>query len=216
LLKIALQKSGRLHNDSIYLIKECGIQLNTVKQLKNTALNFPLDLFFLRDDDIPQLLEYGVADIGIIGNNIYMEKEKKIKIIDELGFCKCRLSIAFPKEFEYKDIYDLNNKKIATSYPILLKKFLKLNQINAYIYQLSGSVEIAPSIGLSDCICDLVSSGETLFMNGLIEKIIILECEAVLAANKNMNVKTIKNLLVIIKKAKNMIFDNTDNISDVL
>lgn len=223
LLKVAVQKCGRLHNNTINLIKKCGIKLNPIKQLKIKAVNFPLEIYLLRDDDIPQLLEDGVADIGIIGKNIYLEKEKNIILIDELGICKCNLSIAFPKEFNYKGIWDLNGKRIATSYPRLLKNFLIQNKINAYIQKLSGSVEIAPSIGLADCICDLVSSGETLFRNGLIENIIILECEAVLAANENINkkenllnklllriqsVKTAKNNKVLITNIHNMQLPN--------
>lgn len=209
-LKIAIQKSGRLYEDSIKLLKDCSIEINIgIDKLKTTALNFPLEVLFLRDDDIPQYLEDGVADIGIVGKNVLLEKKKRINIKETLGFGKCRLSIAVPKSLYYKGINDLNGKKIATSYPFLVKKFFKKRNIKADIHEISGSVEIAPGIGLADCICDLVSSGSTLFMNGLKEVETVLQSEAVLAANLDLNLS--KNIIMdkllfrirAVKKAKN-------------
>ncbi len=187
-LKIAIQKSGRLNEDSLRLLKECGIDLgNGINKLKADADNFPLEVFFLRDDDIPQYVEDGVADIGIVGENVLLEKAKKVKVIKKLGFGKCRLSIAVPKGFNYKDIKSLHGKKIATSYPVILSKFLKSAKVKAEIHDISGSVEIAPGIGLADAVCDLVSSGSTLFMNGLKEAETILKSEAVLIGSKNLS-----------------------------
>ncbi len=210
MLKIAIQKSGRLYEDSIKLLKECGIELNNGnKQLKAVAYNFPLEVYFLRDDDIPQYVYDGVADIGIVGENILLEKAKDIDLVYRLGFGKCRLSIAVPKTMEYTSIKDLNGLKIATSYSLLLQKYLSVNKVNAEVHEISGSVEIAPGIGLADAICDLVSSGSTLFTNGLKEVEVILKSEAVLTANKNLSTenKTIleKFLLRInsVKTAKN-------------
>jgi ATP phosphoribosyltransferase len=183
-LKIAIQKSGRLNEDSIKLLKECGINLsNGVNKLKTEAANFPMEIFFLRDDDIPQYVEDGVADIGIVGENVFLEKNKKVVIVDRLGFGKCRLSIAIPKNEHYNIIKDLEGKRIATSYSVILSDYLKRNKVNAEIHDISGSVEIAPGIGLADAICDLVSSGSTLFMNGLKEVEVILKSEAVLIGN---------------------------------
>jgi ATP phosphoribosyltransferase len=188
MLKIAIQKSGRLYEDSVKLLKECGIQLsNGNKQLKTIAENFPLEVYFLRDDDIPQYVFDGVADIGIVGENVLLEKHKDIELVKRLGFGKCRLSIAVPKSFKYKSNEDLQGLKIATSYAGILKKYLKKNKINAEIHEISGSVEIAPGIGLADAICDLVSSGSTLFTNNLKEAEVILKSEAILAANKNLS-----------------------------
>jgi len=187
-LKIAIQKSGRLNEDSLRLLKECGIDLgNGINKLKADADNFSLEVFFLRDDDIPQYVEDGVADIGIVGENVLLEKAKKVKVIKKLGFGKCRLSIAVPKGFNYKDIKSLHGRKIATSYPVILNKFLRTAKVKAEIHEISGSVEIAPGIGLADAICDLVSSGSTLFMNGLKETETILKSEAVLIGNKNLS-----------------------------
>ncbi len=194
-LKIAIQKSGRLNENSIKILKEAGIEFdNGLSKLKAEAFNFPLEVFFLRDDDIPQYVEDGVADIGIVGENVVLEKNKEIKIIDKLGFGKCRLSIAIPKEQKYKSIEDLNGKRIATSYSTILSKYLKKNKITAEIHEISGSVEIAPGIGLADAICDLVSSGSTLFTNGLKEVEVILKSEAVLVANKKLD-KTQQDIL---------------------
>ncbi len=186
-LKIAIQKSGRLNENSIKILKEAGIDFdNGLNKLKAEAFNFPLEVFFLRDDDIPQYVADGVADIGIVGENVFLEKNKDLKVIDQLGFGKCRLSIAIPKDQKYKSIQDLNGKKIATSYSTILSTYLKKNKITAEIHEISGSVEIAPSIGLADGICDLVSSGSTLFTNGLKEVEVILKSEAILVANKNL------------------------------
>ena len=187
-LKIAIQKSGRLNEDSIRLLKECGIEFNNgINKLKAEAFNFPLEVFFLRDDDIPEYVASGVADIGIVGENVLLETNSDVKIVDRLGFGKCRLSIAVPKGKKYTGIKDLEGKKIATTYKNVLHKFLKKEKINAEIHEISGSVEIAPGIGLADAICDLVSSGSTLFMNGLKEVETILKSEALLVANKNLN-----------------------------
>jgi len=187
MLKIAVQKSGRLYEDSIRLLKECGIELNNGnKQLKAAAFNFPLEVYFLRDDDIPQYVYDGVADIGIVGENVLLEKAKDIELVYRLGFGKCRLSVAVPKAMQYKKISDLQGLKIATTYSTILQDYLTKNNIDAEIHEISGSVEIAPGIGLADAICDLVSSGSTLFTNGLKEAEIILQSEAVLTANKKL------------------------------
>ena len=188
MLKIAIQKSGRLYDNSIRLLKECGIELNNGnKELKTAAFNFPLEVYFLRDDDIPQYVFDGVADIGIVGENVLLEKGKNISLVNRLGFSKCRLSIAIPKGIEYNTVSDLNGLKIATSYSRLLQNFLNEKNIDAEIHEISGSVEIAPGIGLADAICDLVSSGSTLFTNGLKEIEVVLQSEAVLVANNNLS-----------------------------
>lgn len=186
-LKIAIQKSGRLSESSLKLLKECGIEFdNGLNKLKAEAFNFPLEVFFLRDDDIPQYVEDGVADIGIVGENVELEKNKSVKLIDKLGFGKCRLSIAIPKDQKYTSLKDLNGKRFATSYPNILSTYLLKNKVKAEIQEISGSVEIAPGIGLADAICDLVSSGSTLFTNGLKEIDVVLNSEAVLIANKSL------------------------------
>ena len=180
-LKIAIQKSGRLFDDSLTLLKDCGIDLkNGINKLKTEADNFPMEVFFLRDDDIPQYVEDAVADIGIVGENVIYEKNKKVSISEKLGFGKCRLSVAIGRNESYGDCNYLRDKKIATTYPVLVEKFLKEKNIRAEIHEISGSVEIAPGIGLADAIVDLVSSGSTLFMNGLKEVETILHSEAVL------------------------------------
>jgi len=185
-LRIAIQKSGRLYEESISLLKECGIDLRNVKdRLKTESDNFPLEVFFLRDDDIPQYVEDGVADIGIVGENVLYEKNKEVEVVEKLGFGKCRLSLAINKNEEYISNY-LQGKRIATSYPVLLQKYLNDNKISAEIHEISGSVEIAPGIGLAEVICDLVSSGSTLFMNGLKEVETILESQAVLIRYKEL------------------------------
>ncbi len=187
MLKIAIQKSGRLYENSIRLLKECGIELNNGnKELKTAAYNFPLEIYFLRDDDIPQYIFDGVADIGIVGENVLLEKGKRISLVNRLGFSKCRLSIALPKGIEYNTVSDLNGLKIATSYPRLLQNYLNEKNIDAEIHEISGSVEISPGIGLADAICDLVSSGSTLFTNGLKEIEVVLQSEAVLVSNNNL------------------------------
>jgi ATP phosphoribosyltransferase len=210
MLKIAIQKSGRLYEQSLQLLKECGIELNNGnRQLKVQAFNFPAEVYFLRDDDIPQYVCDGVADIGIVGENVFFEKKKDIQIVRKLGFGRCRLSIAVPKSLNYSDLKDLNGLKIATSYMVLLQKFLDENNLKADIHEISGSVEIAPGIGLADAICDLVSSGSTLFTNNLKEVEVVLNSEAVLVGSKNLNVENLKileNLLLridAVKAAKN-------------
>ncbi len=209
-LKLAIQKSGRLHDDSIRLLKECGIDIsNGVNKLKAEANNFPIEVYFLRDDDIPQYVEDGVADIGFVGENVVYEKKKKVDLIEKLGFGKCRLSIAIRKGDGYDDIQYLAGKKIATSYPVILQDFLTKNKLAAEIHEISGSVEIAPGIGLADAICDLVSSGSTLFMNGLKEAETILQSQAILIRTKNLNIdkQNLLNRLLFriqsVKKAKN-------------
>jgi len=188
MLKIAIQKSGRLYDHSLQLLKECGIELNNGnRQLKTVAYNFPVEIYFLRDDDIPQYVYDGVADVGFVGENVVYEKNKDIKVVSKLGFGRCRLSIAVTKNMNYASFADLKNLKIATSYTGLLQKFLNESKVNAEIHEISGSVEIAPGIGLADAICDLVSSGSTLFTNGLKEVEVILHSEAVLVANKNLS-----------------------------
>ncbi|TSA58786.1 MAG: ATP phosphoribosyltransferase [Sediminibacterium sp.] len=209
-LRLAIQKSGRLHDDSIRLLKECGIDIsNGVNKLKADASNFPIEVYFLRDDDIPQYVEDAVADIGFVGENVVFEKNKKLLVGEKLGFGKCRLCIAIRKGEDYTGAGFLANKRIATSYPVLVRQFLNKNNINAEIHEISGSVEIAPGIGLADSICDLVSSGSTLFMNGLKEVETILESQAVLIQNENLS-EAKKQLLSrllfriqAVKKAKN-------------
>jgi ATP phosphoribosyltransferase len=187
-LRLAIQKSGRLHDDSMRLLKECGIEIsNGVNKLKADATNFPIEVFFLRDDDIPQYVEDGVADIGFVGENVVFEKNKKVEIEEKLGFGKCRLSMAVQRNEVYENAQFLQNKKIATSYPVIVSNFLKTKGIDAEIHEISGSVEIAPGIGLADAICDLVSSGSTLFMNGLKEVEVIFESQAVLIKNNSLN-----------------------------
>lgn len=184
-LKLAIQKSGRLHDDSMRLLKEAGIDIgNGVNKLKAEATNFPIELFFLRDDDIPQYVEDGVADIGFVGENVVYEKAKKVEVAYNLGFGKCRLSFAVRKNENFTGPGYLTGKKIATSYPVLVQAYLDKNGIKAEIHEISGSVEIAPGIGLADIICDLVSSGSTLFMNGLKEAETILDSQAVLIKRK--------------------------------
>ena len=169
-LKIAIQKSGRLYDDSVKLLKDCGIDIkNGVNKLKTECDNFPMEIYFLRDDDIPQYVEDAVADIGIVGENVLYEKNKKAEIVEQLGFGKCRLSVAVGRSEAYEGVEYLNGKKIATTYPTLVRQFLDKRGISAEIHEISGSVEIAPGIGLADAIVDLVSSGSTLFMNGLKE-----------------------------------------------
>jgi len=182
-LKLAIQKSGRLQQDSLQMLKECGISIDNGKdQLKAQARNFPLDVLYLRNSDIPQYVQDDVAHLGIVGENLLIEKEKSITNVLPLGFSKCRLSIAVPKEAKYSDITWLDGKRIATSYPGSLRAFLNKNNITADIHEISGSVEIAPGIGLADAVCDLVSSGSTLFKNNLEEKEVLLESQACLVA----------------------------------
>ncbi len=208
-LKIAIQKSGRLHEDSMKLLKECGIDIsNGGNKLKSTAANFPLEVYFLRDDDIPQYVEDAVADIGIVGENVVFEKKKDVTVLEKLGFGKCRLSIGVSRNENYERGF-LQGKRIATSYPVILQQWLNEQNIQAEIHEISGSVEIAPGIGLAEAICDLVSSGSTLLTNGLKETETILESQAILIRNQSLNetqLQIIDRLLFrirAVKKAKN-------------
>ena len=187
-LKIAIQKSGRLYEDSLKLLKDCGLAVNNGNdKLKVEVNNFPAELLYLRNSDIPQYIEDGIADIGIVGENLLIEKQKQVVEVQKLGFSKCRVSLAVPKEVKENGIDYFNGKKIATSYPNTLKSFLIENNIQADIHTISGSVEIAPNIGLADGICDIVSSGNTLFKNGLRETKVILTSEAVLIKTQTLN-----------------------------
>lgn len=187
-LKIAIQKSGRLSENSLNLLKECGIKFpNGGGKLITESTNFPIEILFLRDDDIPQYVEQKVADIGIIGENVFVESAKQIDIIENLGFSSCLLSLAVPKEIEYSDLSYFNGKKVATSYPIILENYFQQNNIKAIIEFISGSVEIAPGIGLADGICDIVSSGSTLRSNGLKEVENVMNSQAVLVASEDLD-----------------------------
>ena len=193
-LKIAIQKSGRLNKDSLDLLSKCGIKIDNYKdQLKASSRNFPVEVYFLRNSDIPKYINDGVVDLAIIGENLLIEKDYEINIFEKLGFSKCKVSIAVPNKFNFNSIKDLNNVKIATSYPNTLKKFLNNENITANIHVINGSVEIAPNIGLSDAVCDIVSSGSTLYKNNLKEVFVIHESQAVLAGNKRV-VKNNKEL----------------------
>ncbi len=188
MLRIAIQTKGRLNEDTMRLIQETGIKLEFGRrQLLQAAKNFPLEVLFLRDDDIPQSVADGVSDIGIVGENEFAEKKKDVKIIKRLGFSKCRLSLAIPRATEYTGLEWFNGKVIATSYPVILEDFLKSKNIQAEIHVISGSVEIAPGIGLSDAIFDIVSSGSTLVTNHLKEVEVVMHSEAVLIGNKNLS-----------------------------
>ena len=187
-LHIAVQKSGRLHDESLKLLNDCGISIDNGKdQLKAIARNFPMEIFYLRNGDIPQYLRDGVVDIAIIGKNLLIEKGNDISIKEKLGFSKCRVSIAIPKEDTYKGVESLTGKKIATSYPNTVKGFLAEKGIDAELHIINGSVEIAPNIGLSDAVCDIVSSGSTLFKNNLKEVEVLFKSEAVLAASSTLD-----------------------------
>lgn len=187
-LKIAIQKSGRLNEDSLKLLKSCGIAIDNGKdQLKVIVDNFPIEILYLRNSDIPQYLEDGTVDIAIVGENLLVEQQKEVEVVQQLGFSKCRVSLAIPKDIEDESVQYFMNKRIATSYPYTLKSFLDKNNVQAEIHTISGSVEIAPNIGLADGICDIVSSGNTLFRNGLKETQIILYSEAVLVKSKRLN-----------------------------
>ena len=187
-LHIAVQKSGRLHDESLKLLNDCGISIDNGKdQLKAVARNFPIEIFYLRNGDIPQYLRDGVVDIAIIGENLLVEKGDDISIKEKLGFSKCRVSIAIPKEDTYKGVESLTGKKIATSYPNTVKGFLAEKGIDAELHIINGSVEIAPNIGLSDAVCDIVSSGSTLFKNNLKEVEVLFKSEAVLAASSTLD-----------------------------
>ncbi len=199
IVRIAIQKSGRLNQDSIQLLQNCGIHIDNGKdQLKASATNFPLEILFLRNGDIPQYVEDGVAELAIIGENLLVESQNNIEVIRKLGFSKCKLSLAVPKEAKYEDVRFFEGKKIATSYPNTLNSYLNKQGINADIHLIKGSVEIAPNIGLADGICDLVSSGSTLFKNGLKETETILTSEACLVKSNKLTEaqnKTLDTLL---------------------
>lgn len=186
-LKIAIQKSGRLSDDSKKLLKECGIKFSNGKsQLVAPSTNFPIEILYLRVADIPQYVADGIADIGIIGENVFLEKNENIENAKALGFSKCRLSLAIQKSETYTDLSFFEGKKIATSYPVILSNFLEKNNIKSEIHKISGSVEIAPNIGLADAVCDIVSTGSTLLSNGLKEVTTILKSQAILVKNKNL------------------------------
>lgn len=210
LLRIAIQKSGRLQEGSLALLKETGLSFSNGKdQLKTQARNFPVEVLFLRDDDIPQYVEDKVADIGIVGENVWIEKQKKNEIVRRLDFAKCRLSMAVPRTENYTGVEWLKGKNIATSYPNIVREFLRKSNIDAGIHEISGSVEIAPSIGLADAICDLVSTGSTLLSNGLKEVEVVLQSEAVIIASPDLELEkqNILNKLLFrieaVQKAKN-------------
>lgn len=229
-LKIAIQKSGRLSEKSQELFSECGISLNAGSgRLIAGSPDFPVDILFLRDDDIPQYVADSVADVGIVGENVVFEKNKPVDIVEKLGFGRCRLSLAIPKAAEYNGINFFNGKKIATSYPVILSKFLNEKQINAEIHEISGSVEIAPGIGLADTIFDIVSSGSTLFSNNLKEVEVVIHSEAVMIAHKGISDekrKILENLLFrfrAVQKARktkyivlNAPLDNIETIKSII
>jgi ATP phosphoribosyltransferase len=199
-----------LFEESVKLLKDCGIELkNGLNKLKTEADNFPLDIYFLRDDDIPQYVEDSVADIGIVGENVVFEKNREVEMVEKLGFGKCRLSVAVSRSENYPGTRFLEGKRIATTYPFLVDQYLKKQQVKAEIHEISGSVEIAPGIGLADAIVDLVSSGSTLFMNGLKEVETILESEAILIRNKELTARKVSILerllfrIRAVKKSKN-------------
>jgi len=212
ILKLAIQKKGRLSEKSIELINECAISFpNSTGKLVATCYDFPLEILFLRDDDIPDYVQDGVADIGIVGENVLVESDKNVDEILKMGFGRCRLSLAVPRSFAYTSIQDLQGKSIATSYPKILQQYLDKNNIQAEIHIISGSVEIAPSIGLADAICDIVSTGSTLLSNGLKEVEQIFQSEAIMIGNKQLSdeKKIILDDLLFrlnaVKKAKKML-----------
>lgn len=229
-LRIAVQKKGRLSDKSLQLLRDCGINIsNGTNRLKAEASNFPLEVLYLRDDDIPQYVEQGIADIGILGENEVLEKQKEVKTVKKLGFSKCRMSLALPRGTAYSGLSYFNGKRVATSYPNVLEAFFKQNKIDAAIEEITGSVEIAPSIGLADGILDIVSTGSTLLTNGLEEVEVILKSEAVLISNPTLSgnkSEILEKLLFRIKavqsaKSNKYILMNAPNeavsaISDVL
>jgi ATP phosphoribosyltransferase len=187
-IRIAVQKSGRLSDDSLKLFKECGIKFESGgSKLRSISSNFPIEFLFLRDDDIPGYVEDGVADLGVVGLNVLMEHTRKVDIVKELGFSKCRLSLAIPRGENYTDLNQFEGKSIATSYPNLTNQFLLKNGVKAEMHEISGSVEIAPSIGLAEGICDIVSTGGTLLSNGLKEVATVFESQAVMISNKSLS-----------------------------
>ncbi len=194
-LKIAIQKSGRLNEDSIQILKDCGISINNgIDQLKAEASNFPLEVLYLRNSDIPQYLIDGVVDLAIVGDNLLVEKGKEIEVVQRLGFSKCKVSVAVPKTFEYNSIQDLAGLRVATSYPNTVNEYFNSFGLTVDIHQISGSVEIAPNIGLADAIVDIVSSGSTLFKNNLKEVEVILKSEAVLAVSPKVSPEIQKHI----------------------
>jgi ATP phosphoribosyltransferase len=210
LLRIAIQKSGRLQEGSLELLRESGLSFSNGKdQLKTQARNFPVEVLFLRDDDIPQYVEDQVADVGIVGENIFVEKQKSNQLVKRLDFAKCRLSIAVPRSENYQGVRALHGKNIATSYPNIVRAFLAKHGVEAGIHEISGSVEIAPGIGLADAICDIVSTGSTLLSNGLKEVEVVMQSEAVVIASKELSAakQTILDKLLFrigsVQKAKN-------------
>ncbi len=211
-LKIAVQKSGRLNEDSLKLLKECGISVDNGKeQLMAQASNFRLEVLYLRNADIPQYVKDGVVDIAIIGDNTEREKKTGIRRVLDLGFSRCRLSIAVPKATEFTGLFWLQGKRIATSYPNSLKDFLTENGLEAEIHEISGSVEIAPNMGLADAVCDLVSSGSTLFKNGLTEVFRIFESEAVLVANPGLNGEKLALLEQLVFRIRSVLAAKNNN-----
>jgi ATP phosphoribosyltransferase len=205
-LRIAIQKSGRLQEGSLQLLKESGLSFNGKDQLKTQVRNFPVELLFLRDDDIPQYVEDKVADIGIVGENVFVEKQKKTEIIKRLDFAKCRLALAIPKADSYTGLSWFEGKNIATSYPVIVRKFLQEKNIRAGIHEISGSVEIAPGIGLAEGICDIVSTGSTLLSNGLKEVEIVMQSEAVIISGPSLSdakIKIVEKLLFRIEAVQN-------------
>lgn len=229
-LKIAVQKSGRLSEDTLALFKECGIKFNNgAKKLMARSHNFPVEFLFLRDDDIPGYVEDGIADLGVVGQNVHVEEDKAIDEIKALGFSKCRLSLAIPREEEYQDVQYFNGKSIATSYPVILQHYLDSVGVKAELHEISGSVEIAPGMGLAHGIFDIVSSGSTLMSNGLKEVEIAMRSEAVMVANRNLSAEKkslLNNLLFRIeavlegKNSKYVLLnapnDSVDEILDLL
>ncbi|WP_347053436.1 ATP phosphoribosyltransferase [Flavobacterium olei] len=209
-LKIAIQKSGRLNEDSIQILKDCGISINNgIDQLKAEASNFPLEVLYLRNSDIPQYLIDGVVDLAIVGDNLLVEKGKGIEVVQKLGFSKCKVSVAVPKTLDYKSVQDLAGLRIATSYPNTVNEYFSKFGITVDIHQISGSVEIAPNIGLADAIVDIVSSGSTLFKNNLKEVEVILKSEAVLAVSPKVSpeiqkhIDTLKFRIQAVLRARN-------------
>ncbi|MBQ4915185.1 ATP phosphoribosyltransferase [Maribacter sp. MMG018] len=189
-IRIAIQKSGRLNEESLQILKDCGISIDNGKdQLKASSRNFPIEVFYLRNGDIPQYLRDGVVDIAIIGENVLIEKGEDISIAEKLGFSKCKVSLAVPKSVQYNSVKDLEGKRIATSYPNTVLTYLKEKGVNADLHIINGSVEIAPNIGLADAICDIVSSGSTLFKNNLKEVEVMLTSEAVLAVSPKISIE---------------------------
>lgn len=187
-LRIAVQKSGRLSEKTLELFNECGIGLTGGSgRLLVDSPDFPVEVLYLRDDDIPQYVADGVADVGVVGENVYVETGKDVVVTERLGFSKCRISLAIPKAHEYKGLEYFQGKRIATTYPVILSKFLKEKNITADIHEISGSVEIAPGIGLADAIFDIVSSGSTLFSNNLKEVEVVMKSEAVLISTPNLS-----------------------------